>query len=72
MYIKHRELQDFRHVALTPVVKNLEKILKEEVLNSVEDKLNPLQFAYQRNKGVADAKDLILEETQISHKAFIC
>lgn len=57
-----RELQDFRPVALTSlVVKNLEKILKEEVLILVEGKLDSFQFAYQRNKGVDDAKLFILD-----------
>ncbi len=60
---KPRELQDFRPVALTSlVVKNLEKILKDEVLTLVEGKLDPLQFAYQRNKGVDDAKLFILDK----------
>ncbi len=60
---KPRELQCFRPVALTSlVVKNLEKILKDEVLTLVEGKLDPLQFAYQRNKGVDDAKLFILDK----------
>lgn len=58
-----RELNQFRPVALTSlVVKNLEKILKEEVLSLVEGKLDPLQFAYQTSKGVEDAKLFILDK----------
>ena len=71
---KPRELQDFRPVALTSlVVKNIEKIIKDEVLALVEGKLDLLQFAYQPGKGVDDAKLFILDtlfkhlETPKSH-----
>ena len=71
---KPRELQDFRPVALTSlVVKNIEKIIKDEVLALVKGKLDPLQFAYQPGKGVDDAKLFILDtlfkhlETPKSH-----
>ena len=58
-----RELNQLRPVALTfLVVKNLEKILKEEVLSLVEGKLDSLQFAYQTGKGVEDAKLFILDK----------
>lgn len=57
------ELERFRRVALTSLVaKNLEKILKEEVLSLVEGKLNALQFGYQTGKGVEDAKIFILDK----------
>lgn len=50
-------------MALTSLVaKNLEKILKEEVLSLVEGKLGPLQFGYQTGKGVEDAKIFILDK----------
>ena len=71
---KPRELQDFRPVALTSlVVKNIEKMFKDEVLALVKGKLDPLQFAYQPGKGVDDAKLFILDtlfkhlETPKSH-----
>lgn len=50
-------------MALTSlVVKNLEKILKDEVLTLTEGKLYPLQFACQKNQGVDDAKLFILDK----------
>lgn len=59
---KPKELQEFRPVDLTSlVVKNFERIIKDEVLSLVEGKLDPLQFAYQPNKGVDDAKLFILD-----------
>lgn len=51
-----------REIALTSlVVKCLEKILKDSVLCLVEGELDTVQFAYQRNKGVDDAKLFILD-----------
>uniref|UniRef100_A0A1A8LS20 Reverse transcriptase domain-containing protein n=3 Tax=Nothobranchius TaxID=28779 RepID=A0A1A8LS20_9TELE len=51
-----KELSDFRPVALTSLVmKTFEKILKSEILSLTEGRLDPLQFAYQQNKGVEDA-----------------
>lgn len=41
--------------------KYLEKILKDSVLRLVEGELDPIQFAFQRNKGVDDAKLFILD-----------
>ena len=50
------ELNDYRPVALTPILcKCLEKIVKMYLLQDLEAKLDPLQFAYQREKGVDDA-----------------
>ena len=58
------DLNDFRTVALTSLImKHFEKILKEEVLSLVEGKLDPLQFAYQTNKGIEDAKLFIRDKT---------
>ena len=56
-----RQLNDFRPVALTSLImKILEKILKNLVLSIVDEKLDPLQFAYQSGRGVEGAKLLIL------------
>ena len=41
-------------------MKILEKYLKNLVLSIVDEKLDPLQFAYQSGRGVEDAKLLIL------------
>ncbi|KAK7939111.1 hypothetical protein WMY93_002437 [Mugilogobius chulae] len=43
-----KTLNDFRPVALTSLImKSFEKIIKEAILLQVEDKLDPLQFAYR-------------------------
>lgn len=38
------------------VMKNFERIIREEVLSLIYGKLDPLQFAYKADKGVNDAK----------------
>ena len=43
-------------------MKHLEKIIKDEILSLVTDKLDPLQFAYQAGRGVNDAKLFILNK----------
>ena len=56
------QLIECRPVALTLLImKIFEKILKDEIVSLVYDKLDPLQFAYQPGKGVEDAKLLILD-----------
>lgn len=56
------DFNDFRPVALTSLVmKNFEKILKENVVSLIDGRLDPLQFAYQAGKGVNDAKLFILD-----------
>ena len=57
-----KELKEFRPVALTSLVmKNFEKILKNITVSLIQDKLDPLQFAYQPKKGVEDAKIFIMD-----------
>lgn len=56
------DFNHFRPVALTSLVmKNFEKILKENVVSLIDGRLDPLQFAYQAGKGVNDAKLFILD-----------
>ena len=56
-----RTSEDFRLVALTSLVmKNFEKILKDEITSLISGRLDPLQFAYQAGKSVDDAKLFIL------------
>ena len=43
-------------------MKIFERILKDEVISLVSDKLDPLQFAYQAGRGVEDAKAFILDK----------
>ena len=42
-------------------MKTFERILKEIIVSLIDGKLDPLQFAYQPNKGVEDAKLFILD-----------
>ncbi len=66
------ELKEFRPVALTSLVmKILEKILKNITVSFIKGKLDPLQFAYQPNKGVEDAKIFIMDTVQASGKTKI-
>ncbi len=63
---KHKELIEFRRVALVSFVrKSLEKIIKEEIVSLVSGKLDLLQFACQSSKGVDDAKLFILDRVDI-------
>ena len=56
-----RQFNDFRPVALTSLIMKIsEKILKNLVLSIVDEKLDPLQFAYQSGRGVEDANLFIL------------
>ena len=41
-------------------MKNFEKILKDELVYLVDEKINHLQFAYQAGKSVEDGKLFIL------------
>lgn len=43
-------------------MKIFEKIMQDEIVSLVYDKLDPLQFAYQAGKGVEDAKLIILHK----------
>ena len=43
-------------------MKNLENILKQEIISLAASKIDPLQFAYQTGKGVEDAKLFILDK----------
>lgn len=54
-------LNDFRPVALTSLtMKTLEKIVRDNLLISVQDHLDPLQFAYRPQRGVEDAACTLL------------
>ena len=58
---KPKELKDYRPVALTSLVmKGFEKIVKKSLLTMTQDKIDPLQFAYQPRKGVEDATATLL------------
>ena len=51
-----KTLNDFRPVALTSLVmKSFERIVKDELMNTVQANLDPLQFAYRAGRGVDDA-----------------
>jgi hypothetical protein len=56
-----KEFNDFRPIALTPVVmKCLEKLVLKRLLQQTEDQLDPLQFAYRARRGTDDATILII------------
>ena len=51
-----RELNDFRPVALTPIIaKCMEKRVCNQLIKSVANHMDPLQFAYRAKRGVQDA-----------------
>ena len=53
---KARQLNDFRPVALTPILaKCFESVLCKHLKSDVMSKLDPLQFAYKAKRGVDDA-----------------
>ena len=56
-------LNDYRPVALTSLImKTFEKSIKACILLGTEEKMDPLQFAYRKNRGVDDAKIFILDK----------
>jgi hypothetical protein len=51
-----KEMNDFRPVALTPILaKCMERIVCSQLLTAVADRLDPRQFAYKAKRGVEDA-----------------
>ena len=60
-------LNDYRPVALTPIImKCFERLVKQFITSSLPDSLDPLQFAYRENRSTADAITLTLH-TALSH-----
>ncbi len=56
-----KELNDLRPVALTSLVmKTFEQLLKQILTDKVQGLLNPMQFAYQVDRGVDDATTNLL------------
>lgn len=54
-------LNDYRPVALTPIVaKCLEKLVLSRLMPAVSPFMDPLQFAYQKNRSVEDAAITVL------------
>ena len=53
---KAAALGDFRPVALTPLLaKCMERVVSTHLMSSVENQLDPLQFAYRPHRGTEDA-----------------
>ena len=51
-----QELNDYRPISLTSVpFKTLERIIQDKLRNETSDKLDKLQFSYQKNRSVEDA-----------------
>ena len=66
LYNSPKSLSDCRPVALTSLsMKTFEKLVKDELLSSVQENLDSLQFAY-RGRGVADATSTLLNMIFIS------
>lgn len=56
-----KTLNDFRPMALTSLVmKSFERIVKDDLMNTVQAVLDPLQFAYRTRRGVDDATITLL------------
>ena len=57
------EMNDYRPIALTcSIMKCLEKIVLKRLLNQVSPFLDPMQFAYRKNRGVEDAVLILLHK----------
>ena len=57
-------LNDYRPVALTPIVmKVLERIVLQRLMQQTDDRMDPYQFAYRQNRGVEDAIISLLHDT---------
>ena len=57
-------LNDYRPVALTSIImKYFERLVMARINSRLPDYLDPLQFAYQRNRSSADAISLALQST---------
>ena len=62
-----KQMNDFRPVALTSILaKCMERIVCNQLVASVADRMDPLQFAYKARSGVEDAC-LILVNLIASH-----
>ena len=64
---KITELNDFRPIALTPVImKCFERLVKDHITSNLPVTLDPLQFAYRRNRPTDDAIAITLH-TALCH-----
>jgi hypothetical protein len=64
---KVTELNDYRPVALTSVIMNcFERLVKDHITSTLPVTLDPLQFAYRRNRSIDDAVTITLH-TALSH-----
>nr|KAG5700341.1 hypothetical protein BaRGS_029593 [Batillaria attramentaria] len=58
------QLNDYRPIALTPIVmKCLERLILVRLTNETQDLFDPLQFAYRRGRSVEDAVITLLHDT---------
>lgn len=64
---KPKDLNDYRPIALTPIImKCFERVVKGILMEETKAFTDPLQFAYQKNRGVDDAV-AVLSHTILSH-----
>lgn len=62
-----KEMQDFRPIALTPILsKCMERVISYHLKLALQGQLDPLQFAYRAKRGVEDAS-LTLMHTVTKH-----
>ncbi|XDV35077.1 hypothetical protein PO909_005118, partial [Leuciscus waleckii] len=53
---RSKSLNDFRPVALTPILaKCMEKVVRKHLTSCIKEQFDPLQFAYRTNRGTDDA-----------------
>lgn len=57
-----KDLQDYRPVALTSILcKCMERVVADQLVAELSDKLDPLQFAYRAKRGTEDASLRLLD-----------
>ncbi|KAK7909723.1 hypothetical protein WMY93_014407 [Mugilogobius chulae] len=60
---KPQDLQDYRPIALTSVLcKCMERVLADQLVSELTNKLDQFQFAYKSKRGTEDANIMLLEK----------
>ena len=63
---KVTELNDYRPVALTVIMKCFERLVKDHITSTLPDTLDPLEFAYRPNRSTDNAIAITLHPA-LSH-----
>jgi hypothetical protein len=61
---KVTELDDYRPILTSVIMKCFERLVKDHITSTLPDMLDPLQFAYHPNRSIHDA---IALHTALSH-----